>query len=158
MGWCFAADSLRVAQRATLTGYNRAYVLLAAKRKDVKVYSLIFFTNVLRLLEELKISKNELADRAGISISFLSDLTNGKANPSLKIMEAIAVALKESLPALLENTDLDPAAFSGTPSPHSSPLPAGYIRVSGVLTEYQAFTVQLWDQANRKLISESQKK
>lgn len=32
-------------------------------------------------------TKHELADKAHISISFLSDLTNGKANPSLKIME-----------------------------------------------------------------------
>jgi hypothetical protein len=29
-----------------------------------------------------------------VSISFLSDLTTGKANPSLKVMEAIANALK----------------------------------------------------------------
>ena len=47
------------------------------------MYNQIFFTNVLRVLDELGISKNELSDRAGMSVSFLSDLTNGKANPSL---------------------------------------------------------------------------
>lgn len=123
------------------------------------MYSLIFFTNVLRLLDERGITKYELADQAGISISFLSDLTNGKANPSLKIMESIAQALNEPLPALLETTDLDRQSISMlAANPPSTSLPAGYIRASAILTEYQAFTVQQWDQANRQLISQAQKK
>lgn len=121
------------------------------------MYGLLFFTNVLRLLKERAITKYELADRAGISISFLSDLTNGKANPSLKIMEAIALALNEPLPALLETTDLDRQSISllTADTPPSS-LPSGYVRVSAILTEYQAFTVQQWDQTNRQHISSSQ--
>lgn len=123
------------------------------------MYSLIFFTNVLRLLDERNITKHELADKAEISISFLSDLTNGKANPSLKIMEAIAQALNEPLPHLLEQTDLDLQSMSQLKAGNvAASLPEGYRRVSAVLTEYQAFTVEQWDQANRKLISESQKK
>lgn len=123
------------------------------------MYSLIFFTNVLRLLDERGLTKYELADQAGISISFLSDLTNGKANPSLKIMEAIALALNEPLPALLESSDLDKESISilAAISPPSS-LPAGYVRTSAILTEYQAFAVQQWDQANRKLISQPHEK
>lgn len=123
------------------------------------MYSLIFFTNVLRLLDERNITKNELADKANISISFLSDLTNGKANPSLKIMEAIAHALAEPLPALLETLDLaqqDIALLTDKPPTQS--LPSGFTRVSAVLTDFQAFTVEQWDQANRKLISQTQKK
>ena len=69
------------------------------------MYNQILFTNVLRLLEEMGMTKNELAQKSGISVSFLSDLTNGKANPSLKIMEAIAEALETPLPTLLELTD-----------------------------------------------------
>lgn len=123
------------------------------------LYSLIFFTNVLRLLDERKITKYELAEQAEISISFLSDLTNGKANPSLKIMEAIAKALNEPLPSLLETTDLDrQSIYQLAPSALSGSLPEGYQRVSAVLTEYQAFTVQQWDEANRKLLSQPQKK
>ena len=57
------------------------------------MYNQIFFTNVLRLLDERGMTKDRLADLAGMSVSFLSDLTNGKANPSLKIMESIAKAL-----------------------------------------------------------------
>lgn len=115
------------------------------------MHNQIFFTNVLRLLDEQGMTKTELADRAEISVSFLSDLTNGKANPSLKIMEAIASSLQASLPALLEITDLDQetlAALAGSPPPSS--LPRGYVRVSAILTEFQAFTVKQWDQENRK--------
>jgi len=71
------------------------------------VYKYIFFTNVLRILDERGMTKNELSERSGVSISFLSDLTTGKANPSLKVMEAIASALETPLPLLLESTDLD---------------------------------------------------
>jgi hypothetical protein len=41
------------------------------------VYNQIFFTNVLRLLGERGMTKDRLADLAGMSVSFLSDLTNG---------------------------------------------------------------------------------
>ncbi|MTG60315.1 helix-turn-helix domain-containing protein, partial [Klebsiella pneumoniae] len=71
------------------------------------MYNLIFFTNILRLLEERDMTKQELSQKAGVSISFLSDLTNGKANPSLRVMESIANALDVALPVLLETTDLD---------------------------------------------------
>jgi transcriptional regulator with XRE-family HTH domain len=132
---------------------------LAAKGLEPYVYSLIFLTNVLRLLDERGITKYELADRSGISISFLSDLTNGKANPSLKIMESIAHALGEPLPALLENTDLDQEALAIL-SPHATAtsLPEGYVRVSAILTEFQAFTVEQWDNANRVQLAASQKR
>ena len=115
------------------------------------MYSQIFFTNILRLLEERGMTKHELADKAHISISFLSDLTNGKANPSLKIMEAIAEALDTSLPTLLEWTDLDREsldALAGGHAPRS--LPEGVARVTAVLPDHQVFIVKKWDEATRK--------
>jgi transcriptional regulator with XRE-family HTH domain len=115
------------------------------------VHNQIFFTNVLRLLDEQNMTKTELAERADISVSFLSDLTNGKANPSLKIMAAIADALHAALPALLEITDLDQATLEALAEGQVvSSLPAGYVRVSVILTEFQAFTVKKWDKENRK--------
>jgi transcriptional regulator with XRE-family HTH domain len=114
------------------------------------VHNHIFFTNILRLLDERGMTKNELAAKADISISFLSDLTNGKANPSLKIMEAIAEALEMPLPTLLESTDLDREsldALAGGSAPRS--LPEGVVRVSAVLPEHQAFIVKKWDEAAR---------
>lgn len=119
------------------------------------MYNQIFFTNVLRLLEELGMTKNDLAHKTGISLSFLSDLTNGKANPSLKIMEAIAEALETPLPTLLDLTDLDSAtldALAGGHAPRS--LPEGFLRISAILTQFQAFTARQWDQENRKHLQE----
>lgn len=121
------------------------------------MYNQIFFTNVLRILDERGITKNELSDRAGMSVSFLSDLTNGKANPSLKIMESLATALEVSLPALLETTDLSTKDLEvlagGKPV---SRLPDGMVRVSAVLTEYQAFKVRQWDAVNTQQINRKQ--
>lgn len=114
------------------------------------MYNLVFFTNVLRLLSDENITKNELAERAGISVSFLSDLTNGKANPSLKVMEAIAGALAVPLPTLLEMTDLDRASLDELMEyKGATETSVRFVRVSALLTEYQAFTVQQWDAANR---------
>ena len=117
------------------------------------MYNYIFFTNVLRLIEELHMSKHDLAERSGVSISFLSDLTTGKANPSLKVMEAIAKALDVPLPLLLESTDLDKTsleALAGGKAPSS--LPKGYERVSVILPEHRAFIVKRWgDETKEKL-------
>lgn len=121
------------------------------------MYNQIFFTNVLRLLDERGITKNELSERAGMSVSFLSDLTNGKANPSLKIMESLADALETPLPTLLETTDLnkkDLEILAGGKS--VSHLPHGLVRVSAVLTDYQAFTVRQWDAVNMQLVNRKQ--
>lgn len=118
------------------------------------MYNQIFFTNVLRLLDERHMTKSELADKAGISVSFLSDLTNGKANPSLKVMELIAEALQTSLPELLEMTDLDRQtldALTGGRAIHS--LPEGFVRYTAILTEFQAFSVRQWDEQNRKKVA-----
>jgi len=96
-------------------------------------------------------TKHKLSQCSGVSISFLSDLTTGKANPSLKVMEAIASALETPLPLLLESTDLDKESLdvlAGGKAPSS--LPAGYERVAAVLPEHKAFIVKKWDEDTRK--------
>lgn len=123
------------------------------------MYNQIFFTNVLRLLDEQGMTKHDLAEKAGISISFLSDLTNGKANPSLKILGSIADALNVPLPALLEMTDLDKAtldALAGGKAPQS--LPDGFSRIAAILNDYQAYIVKQWDEANRELLAKKKGK
>ncbi len=120
------------------------------------MYQQIFLTHVLRLLDEKNMTKQALAEKAGMSISFLSDLTNGKANPSLKIMAAIASALEVSLPSLLEVSDEAPAVRDGGGSYKvTRKLPPGMSRVDAVLTDYQAFNVRQWDEANRKTIEKT---
>lgn len=115
------------------------------------VYNQIFFTNILRILDDRGLTKNWLSETADVSISFLSDLTNGKANPSLKVMEAIAAALETPLPALLETTDLDRENLEllagGT---LIRTLPDGYERVTAVLPEHQAFIVKKWNELTQQ--------
>ena len=97
------------------------------------IYHDIFFTNVLRVLDERKISQRELAERAGIS-----------------------VALDTPLPTLLESTDLDRKTLdelAGGKAPQS--LPPGYQRICAVMTDYQAFLAMQWDEANRQKIKGS---
>jgi transcriptional regulator with XRE-family HTH domain len=118
-------------------------------------YHQIFFTNILRVLDERHMTQEELAERSGVSTSFISDLANGRANPSLRTMEAIAVALETPLPTLLESTDLDREALdelAGGKATQS--LPQGYQRTSAILTDYQAFLVEEWDEVNRKKLRE----
>jgi transcriptional regulator with XRE-family HTH domain len=115
------------------------------------VYNLILLTNILRILDDIGMTKSELAKKAGMSVSFLSDLTHDHANPSLRIMEAIAHALDTPLPALLETTDLDRATLEELAGGKTKlSLPVGYTRVAAIVTEFQAFTVRQWDIENRK--------
>ena len=48
------------------------------------MYNLILITNILRILDEKDMTKSELAEKAGVSISFFTDLTNDKAKRSQK--------------------------------------------------------------------------
>lgn len=95
-----------------------------------------FCKNVLALVEERNITRMEVANQAGVSLSFFSDLTNNKANPSLRVMEAIAGALAVPLPMLLRNANVvlkdQTKALEGT-----------YI-----LTEFQAYTATKWHVQN----------
>lgn len=115
------------------------------------MYNFIFFTNVLRILDEQHMSRNELSERSGVSISFISDLTAGKANPSLKIMEAIATALETPLPHLLESTDLDKATLEALAGKSvATAIPPGFQRVSAILPDLRAFQVKQWAVEARK--------
>ena len=114
-------------------------------------YNEIFFTNVLRILDERHMTQKELAERAGLSGAFVSDVAKGQGNPSLRTMEAISIALDIPLPVLLEATDLDRQALNelaGGKAPQS--LPPGYQRVSAVLTDFQAYMAAQGDGASRK--------
>lgn len=115
------------------------------------MYKYIFFTNVLKYLEEREMTKQGLSDRSGVSISFLSDLTTGKGNPSLEKMEDIANALEVPLPLMLESTDMDTKTLEELSGKRvKSSLPQGFVRVCAVLPEHQAFIVRRWEQHARK--------
>jgi transcriptional regulator with XRE-family HTH domain len=108
------------------------------------MYNHIFFTNILRLLDEKDITKEELSKMSGVSLGFICDLTNGKSNPSLRIMEQIADALETSLPALLEETDLDRQSLELLTGGKIRGVAEGFERVSLVLPTHQAFIAKQW--------------
>lgn len=117
-------------------------------------YNTIFFTNVLQQLQERRMTKTELSELSGVSISFLSDLTTGKGNPSLEVMEKIAVGLNVPLSFLLESTDLDKHALEllREGRVRAFDVPIGYERVVAILPEHRAFQVKKWaEEAKEKL-------
>ena len=122
------------------------------------MYNLILTTNILRILREKKISKADLSEKAGVSISFLNDLTHDNANPSLRIIEAIAKALETPLPLLFDSSDMSPAERASLGESDSEHLAKGFVWKGAVLTEFQAYQVAQWDRENREIIKKTAKK
>lgn len=115
------------------------------------MYSRIFFTNIIRIMEERKISNGELHAISGVSPSFISDLTRGKGNPSLKTMESLAEALSVPLPLMLEHVESEVwEYFEKEENKTCVPLPTGFERVGAILPSHKAFIVKRWDEATRK--------
>lgn len=116
------------------------------------MYNRIFVNNVLRILNERQMTKSDLASQSGVSASFLSDLTRGQANPSLKVIEAIAKTLQTPVPLLFVRwEELDQTVFEAlAESKVINHLPAGYQRISVILPEHRAFQVQEWSRKARE--------
>ncbi|MDP3209515.1 MAG: helix-turn-helix transcriptional regulator [Rhodoglobus sp.] len=69
-------------------------------------------TNVRRLRESAQLSQEELAFRAGMHVTYLSGVENGRRNPSLGIIVRLANAL-----------DIDPVELFGLSNePSDQPL------------------------------------
>lgn len=53
--------------------------------------------------ERLKLgfTQKEVAERCGLSVSYISDIEVGRTNPSLKTLESISKALKLEMKSLL---------------------------------------------------------
>lgn len=118
-----------------------------------QLYNQIFFTNILRLLEEKQWTKEQLAAASGVSSGFISGITHGHYNPSLRIMEQLADALDTPLPLLLETTDLDSKSLALLIGKKTTGLPEGYKRVSVILPEHQAYIVTKWAEEARKQLN-----
>lgn len=116
------------------------------------MYNIILTTNILRILREKKITKAELAQMADVSISFLNELTHDNANPSLRIIEAIAKALDTPLPLLFDSSDMSAAERDILTEDDSGQLAKGFVWKGAVLTEFQAYQVSEWDRENREII------
>lgn len=113
----------------------------------------ILCINIMRYLAMRGLRKSDLAAKANVSISYISDVTNAKGNPSLETMAAIANALEVPLVALLEappvgtdgwDTGLTDALLK---EDAKLGLPPGYKRVSAIVTDHQAFQIAKWHKA-----------
>ena len=122
------------------------------------MYNLILITNILRILDEKDMTKSVLAEKAGVSISFFTDLTNDKANPSIRIVEAIADALETPLPMLLDSSDMDASDLEALTNRKLSSLPKGFVWKGAVLSEFEAYQVEQWDKKNRAILSKEVKR
>ena len=61
----------------------------------------IFGKNVRKIRLESALSQEELAFRAGLKRSYLSDLERGTRNPSVRTLGRLAIALDVEMAALL---------------------------------------------------------
>lgn len=117
------------------------------------VHRKILCINIMRYLALRGLKKSDLATKAGVSISYISDVTNAKGNPSLDTMVAIADALEVPLVALLQpppvGTDGWDASLADSMLKDDSKvgLPPGYRRVSAIVNEHQAFQIAKWHKA-----------
>ena len=70
-------------------------------------YAEIFCANIQRIQKERKLNKLALATISGICASIITDVMQGKANPSLKTMQGFSDGLGIPLPILLKPADAD---------------------------------------------------
>lgn len=117
------------------------------------VHRKILCINIMRYLALRGLRKSDLATKANVSISYISDVTNAKGNPSLETMVAIADALSVPLEALLApppvGTDDWDASLADAMLKDDAKLglPHGYRRISAIVTDHQAYQVSKWHQA-----------
>lgn len=110
----------------------------------------IFCLNIMRYLAMRGMKKADLATKANVSISYISDVTNAKGNPSLETMAAIAQALEVPLVALLETPPVGTDGWDASLADSllkDDPklgLPPGFQRVSAIVSDHQAFQIAKW--------------
>jgi transcriptional regulator with XRE-family HTH domain len=90
------------------------------------------------------ITKEQLSKISGVSTSLISDLSNGKGIPSLRIMEWITDKLDKPLTELLEETDLDCKSLEALAGGKLRGIAEGYERISLLLSSHQAFITRPW--------------
>lgn len=111
------------------------------------MYIEIFLYNLLKILRERGYTKAHLSDISGISPSFISELTNGRANPSLANLEKIAKSLDVPLYEMFL-----PENFNHKDLIYTRPvcLPDGVVKITAILPAHKAFIVKKWEAEVKK--------
>ena len=94
-----------------------------------QTYTQILARNVRLRMDELGFTRATLSEASGVSISFLSDLFGARANPSLRVLESLAVTLQTTVPELL----LDSGA-----------IPDGYERITALIPSEKVPMIRSW--------------
>ena len=81
-------------------------------------------------------TKEQLSKISGVSNSLISDLSNGKSIPFLRIMERIADALDKPLTDLLEETDLGSKSLEALAGGRLRRIAESYERISLILPSH----------------------
>lgn len=127
-------------------------------------YNQIFGSNVVRLLEEMEITKQEFSALAGVSGGFLTELARGSANPTLRTMQTIAEALGVPLPLLLKPLNSDEwqaiiALSQRKPNElKKEEAPEGYGYVEHVLLPlHKVYVISEWEKEAKKSLRQRKK-
>lgn len=118
-------------------------------------YNSIFTNHINRIIAEKNITKQELAAIAGVSAAFITALTRGEGNPTLKTMQAMAQGLRIPLPLLLKPLESDEWQAILSLSSHAqaaeTDVPMGYgIVEQAVLPAHKVFVVEQWVKETKK--------
>ncbi len=121
-------------------------------------YAEIFCANIQRIQKERKLNKLALATISGISASIITDVMQGKANPSLKTMQGFSDGLGIPLPILLKPADADEwkainSAVQNIPADEKPKLsvPDGYGMLEDVvLPQAKIEIIQDWVKQTRR--------
>ena len=87
-------------------------------------------------LMRMRGTKEQLSKMSVVSASFIAYLSNGKSNPSLRIMERIADALDKPLTELLEETDLGSKSLEALAGGKLRRIVESYERISLILPSH----------------------
>ena len=87
-------------------------------------------------LMRMRGTKEQLSKMSVVSTSFIAYLSNGKSNPSLRIMERIADALDKPLSDLLEETDLGSKSLEALAGGKLRRIAESYERISLILPSH----------------------
>lgn len=121
-------------------------------------YNEIFTAHINRVLAERRLGKSDLAEMAGVSTAFMTSLTRGEGNPTIKTMQALSEGLGIPLPLLLRPLESEEwqaiMTVSARAHGNEEALPPGFVHVEPtILPQYRAETVQQWAKTAQKKIN-----
>ena len=97
----------------------------------------ILALNIELILKAREMRKQDLATKSGISVSFISDITNLKGNPSINNIQKIADALEIPVPLLFLPLDVNWMEIDSISSPN-------YVHVFARVTRPESFCIKKW--------------